>query len=267
MIVHDRAFVYHTPSDPRTILPAPFVASPNRAPFVYTHSPIRTLLAALTGVALAGTTLMACASDSTATPADDTNADVNTSPDASTDVTSGNDTNTADAGDGSTASPDPADGSTASPDPELPPLPESWTATADDFDCLTRWQPVRGFYLTNVLGREELALQIANDGFQDQLPPGTIIQLVPQEAMVKLLPGTNPETGDWEYFNLTVDENGTNINQRGGAEVSNPAGSCLSCHAGAIERDYVCEATGLCAAAAVPRNIVDALVQGDPRCD
>ena len=101
----------------------------------------------------------------------------------------------------------------------------------------------------------------------EALPPGTMIQLVPQEAMVKLLPGTDPETGDWEYFNLEVSSNGTRIVERGGAEVSNGAGSCLGCHAGAIERDYVCEQTGLCAAAAIPRNIIDALVAGDERCN
>jgi hypothetical protein len=84
--------------------------------------------------------------------------------------------------------------------------------------------------------------------------------------MVKLLPGSDPETGDWEYFNLAVDSTGTTILERGGAEVSNSAGSCLGCHAGAMERDYVCEQTGLCAAAAVPRAIVDALVEADERC-
>ncbi len=148
-----------------------------------------------------------------------------------------------------------------------PPLPGTWSATEADFDCLTEWRGVRGFYLTNTLGREELAVQVAEAGFVDDLPPGTIIQLVPQEAMAKLLPGTNPETGDWEFFKLTTDATGTTIVERGGAEVSNPAGSCLGCHAGAADRDLICEDTGLCANAAVPREIVDALVAGDPRCD
>lgn len=145
-------------------------------------------------------------------------------------------------------------------------LPESWEPSAEDFDCLTNWTAVRGFYVTNALGLESETTRIAEEGFVEPLPPGTIIQLVPQEAMVKLLPGTLPETNDWEYFNLTASAEGTTIRERGGAEVSNPAGSCFGCHAGAAERDFICEDTGLCADAAVPRNIVDVLVESDARC-
>jgi hypothetical protein len=150
----------------------------------------------------------------------------------------------------------------------LPPLPEAWSPQETDFDCLTQGRSVRGFWLSNPLGPEyeDEAVRIAEAGMMEALPPGTIIQLVPQEAMVKLLPGSDAATGDWEYFNLAVDSTGTTILERGGAEVSNSAGSCLSCHAGAVDRDFVCEQTGLCAAAAVPRAIVDALVAGDERC-
>ena len=150
----------------------------------------------------------------------------------------------------------------------LPPLPEAWSPQESDFRCLTQGRAVRGFWLSNPLGEayEDEAVRIAEAGMMEALPPSTMIQLVPQEAMVKLLPGSDPETGDWEYFNLAVDSTGTTILERGGAEVSNSAGSCLGCHAGAMERDYVCEQTGLCAAAAVPRAIVDALVEADERC-
>lgn len=162
----------------------------------------------------------------------------------------------------------PGDSGAADASSALPALPEAWSPQESDFRCLTQGRAVRGFWLSNSLGPawEDEAVRIAEAGMMEALPPGTIIQLIPQEAMVKLLPGSDPETGDWEYFNLAVDSAGTTILERGGAEVSNGAGSCLGCHAGAIERDYVCEQTGLCAAAAVPREIVDALVQGDERC-
>lgn len=184
------------------------------------------------------------------------------------------DTNTADAPEAGTnvdsdAGSDLSEETDTAPDTALPSLPSEWSATAEDFGCLTEWRPVRGFWLKNALGPEyeDEAVRIAEAGMVEALPPGTIIQLVPQEAMAKLLAGSDPATGDWEFFNLSAGTSGTEIVERGGAEVSNPAGSCMSCHAGAAERDLVCENTGLCAAAAVPRNLVDALVAGDPRCD
>jgi methylmalonyl-CoA mutase len=46
-------------------------------------------------------------------------------------------------------------------------------------------------------------------------PPGTVIQLVPQEAMVKRESGFAPEANDWEFFFLNVDAEGTEIAARG----------------------------------------------------
>lgn len=203
--------------------------------------------------------LMACAEES---PSNAGTGDVDSTPDVGADTAS--EDGSAGIDDTGSVEDATADASTA-----LPPLPEAWSPEETDFDCLTRGRAVRGFWLTNPLGPEyeDEAVRIAEAGMMEALPPGTMIQLVPQEAMVKLLPGTDPETGDWEYFNLEVSSNGTRIVERGGAEVSNGAGSCLGCHAGAIERDYVCEQTGLCAAAAIPRNIIDALVAGDERCN
>lgn len=197
--------------------------------------------------------LAACSSESDSLDAVDTDA---STPDAAVDTGAGTDTTESGADTGT--APEEDTGGVE--------LPETWQPTAEDFDCLTNWTPVRGFYVTNALGLEEETIRIAEEGFAEPLPPGTVIQLVPQEAMVKLLPGTLPETGDWEYFNLTATAEGTTIRERGGVDVSNPAGSCFGCHAGAADRDYICEDTGLCADAAVPRNIVDALVEGDVRC-
>lgn len=170
---------------------------------------------------------------------------------------------------------DPAGDETASgPDGEDDPVdvagdvsaPPELVIDESSFGCLTEWTAVRGFYLTNLLDRLDEAVEVAEAGFVDQVPPGTIVQLVPIEAMVKLRPGTSPETNDWEFFLLQNSTEGTEIVQRGGAEVENLAGSCLGCHVGAIERDMICEDTGLCAAAALPRDLVDAMVGADPRC-
>ncbi len=196
----------------------------------------------------------------------DTTSDSQTDQDTGASIDAGVTDTTPAPTDGSALAPDVAatDGSTDA----LPPVPTDWRPEASDFDCLTSGRSVRGFWLSNPLGPayEDEAVRIAEAGMVERLPAGTIIQLIPQEAMVKLPEGSDPETGDWEYFNLAVNAEGTTIVERGGAEVSNAAGSCLSCHAGAIERDYVCEQTGLCADAAIPRTIVDALVGDDQRC-
>lgn len=148
-----------------------------------------------------------------------------------------------------------------------PDVPTELTVSEADFDCLTNWEGVRGFFLTNLLGDTAEAVRVAEGGFAEPTPVGTIVQLVPFEAMVKLPTGSSPETNDWEYFLLSNTSAGTEIVERGFAEVENLAGSCNGCHANAASRDFICEDTGLCAAAALPRDVVDQLVEGDPRCE
>jgi hypothetical protein len=208
--------------------------------------------------------IAACGDESTSDPATQADATAGTDTVVETDAT--DQTSSDGSSDTAGATEDVASADTTN---ALPPLPTEWSPQATDFDCLTSGRSVRGFWLANPLGPEyeDEAVRIADAGMMESLPPGTIIQLIPQEAMVKLLPGADPETGDWEYFNLAINADGTTITERGGAEVSNGAGSCLSCHAGAIERDYVCEQTGLCAEAAIPRVVVDALVGDDARCE
>ncbi len=47
------------------------------------------------------------------------------------------------------------------------------------------------------------------------MPSSSVIQLVPGEAMVKREKGFNPATRDWEFFELDVSKNGTQIRKRG----------------------------------------------------
>lgn len=154
----------------------------------------------------------------------------------------------------------------ASDEADAPSVPLDWRPTAQDFGCLTDWTAVRGFYLTNLFGALDQAVAAAEAGFIDPVPPGTVIQLVPLEAMVKLAPGANPDTADWEFLLLDTGRGETTITARGGAEVTNGAGSCLGCHVGAADRDMVCEQTGLCNAAELSRVLIDALVTSDRRC-
>jgi hypothetical protein len=175
----------------------------------------------------------------------------------------------ADPGAGGEDAADLADGSDAGPgdaDAVAPWLDPAWRPAAEDFGCLTDWTGVRGFFLTNLHGQIDEAVAVAEAGFLSAVPAGTIVQLIPTEAMVKLAPGALPETGDWEYLLLATGRGQTTIEQRGGAEVSNPAGTCYGCHLGALSRDYICEDSGLCSAGNVPRSVVERLVANDTRC-
>ena len=184
--------------------------------------------------------------------AEDTSAETDTAVDGGID----DDASTIDAGD--TAAEDTA--------ADAPPLPDAFSMTAEDFRCITDYEAVRGFFISNELGRLDEAIAAAEADFAVDVPPGTVIQLIPQEAMVKGLPGSSPATDDWEFFILNPTADGTVITDRGFTEISNVAGTCWGCHVGASDRDGVCEQTGLCADAALPRNIVDTLVESDQRC-
>ena len=65
------------------------------------------------------------------------------------------------------------------------PGPEEFVAQASDFQCLTDWDKVRHFRITNRLGHLDEALAVAHGEQSVPYPIGTIIQLVPAEAMVK----------------------------------------------------------------------------------
>src|SRR5262245_22593601 len=114
---------------------------------------------------------------------------------------------------------------------------------AKSFRCITEMTHVRQFYVDNLLGNLEATLAVANSATGGTYPPGTIIQLVPTEAMVKRDKGFNPVTHDWEFFELDVSKDGTEIRKRGFAEVVNRfGGNCFGCHIQARPQwDLVCE--------------------------
>ncbi|HMG44036.1 MAG TPA: hypothetical protein VK611_22075 [Acidimicrobiales bacterium] len=146
--------------------------------------------------------------------------------------------------------------------------PEDLVMEADDFVNIHDMTPVRGFFVDNRLGHLDDALAIANDTEGGgAYPVGTIIQLIPQEAMVKRAAGFDPDSNDWEFFSLTVTPEGTEIVTRGGAEVINQfGGSCADCHNLAEpEFDFVCEKDHGCEPLPIGDDVIMSVQESDPR--
>ncbi len=101
-------------------------------------------------------------------------------------------------------------------------------------------------------------------------PPGTVIQLVPAEAMVERRPGWSPATNDWEFFFLRFAADGeVIIEDRGTDDVVNQfGGNCLDCHALAEPRwGFVCEQDHGCDPLPIGEDVIRNFQNADPRCD
>jgi hypothetical protein len=139
---------------------------------------------------------------------------------------------------------------------------------ASDFKPLAEMTRVRGFFVDNVAGDLEATLAVANDPDGGTYPVGTVIQLIPQEAMVKRAAGFDPDSNDWEFFTLDVTGAGTTIVSRGGSEVVNRFNgtSCAGCHGAAEPQfDFVCEHDHGCAPLPVGDDVITAIQNADPR--
>jgi hypothetical protein len=113
-----------------------------------------------------------------------------------------------------------------------------------------------------------LALRIFRDSIPDkEYPTGTILQLIPTEAMVKHDRAAFPNTNGWEFFALQVSSEGTTIQDRGdkvlNTSVKKP---CLDCHSPAAKFDFVCEKGHGCAPIPVTDQQIAAIQAADPRC-
>jgi hypothetical protein len=140
---------------------------------------------------------------------------------------------------------------------------------ADDhsFKCITEMTKVRHFYVDNLLGNVAGTVAVATAD-KGEYPPGSVLQLMPNEAMVKHEKGFNPTTHDWEFFYVDTDKNGSKIFARGFTEVNNRLGlNCFNCHKLArSEFDLVCEQDHGCAPIPITRAMFGALQRTDPRC-
>jgi hypothetical protein len=148
------------------------------------------------------------------------------------------------------------------------PLPNTMTINEGSFRCIRAMTPVRHFYIDNLLGNRAGTLEAAYASGGAVYPPGSVVQLVPTEAMVKREQGFNPATGDWEFFELEVNEAGSKIRARGFADVNNRFGkNCFACHVPAREPwDFICESGHGCEAIPIDRSMTGALQRSDPRC-
>jgi hypothetical protein len=136
------------------------------------------------------------------------------------------------------------------------------------FSCIREMTAVRHFYVSNLTGNINGTLAAANAPKGAVYPKGSVVQLVPTEVMVKREKGISPATGDWEFFELKVDEKGSTIAKRGFVDVMNRFdGNCFSCHVPAREPwDFICESDHGCESIPIDHKMTGALQRSDPRC-
>jgi hypothetical protein len=145
-------------------------------------------------------------------------------------------------------------------------VPEDVVVQASSFHNINTLTRVGDHFVGNLLGHLGATLAVARAG-TGRYPVGTIIQLVPFEAMVKRRAGFNAATHDWEFFSLDVSAQGTKILTHGTINVVNRfGGNCASCHEAAQSQfDLVCGKNHGCAPLPIGDSIIAALQHSDPR--
>jgi hypothetical protein len=135
------------------------------------------------------------------------------------------------------------------------------------FKCILKMTAVRHFFVDNLADNLAGTVAVAQAG-KGEYPEGTVLQLIPNEAMIKQQKGFSPETNDWEFFALDSDKNGSKIVSRGAKEVNNFLGlNCFECHKAArAEFDLVCEQDHGCVPLPLTRAMFHAVQHTDPRC-
>ncbi len=147
--------------------------------------------------------------------------------------------------------------------------PKALEITEANFGCIRDMTAVRGFYVGNLLGDIDATVAAASAPDGAPYPVGSIVQLVPGEAMVKHPAGYDAATNDWEFFELDVKPGQpTKIRVRGTTQVVNQfGGNCLECHAPAAEKwDMICEQTHGCLPIPITPVMSRAIQKTDPRC-
>jgi hypothetical protein len=145
--------------------------------------------------------------------------------------------------------------------------PKEFKVTDNSFRCITEMTPVRHFFVDNLAGNLPATVKVAQAG-RGEYPVGSVVQLVPNEVMVKMPKGTSPATKDWEFIWLDVDKNGQKIGIRGFTEAKNRFDlNCFACHVKAKpEFDLICETSNGCDPIPLTKPMFGALQRTDPRC-
>jgi hypothetical protein len=135
------------------------------------------------------------------------------------------------------------------------------------FKRILKMTAVRGFFVDNLAGNLASTVAVAQAG-KGEYPEGTLLQLIPNEAMIKQQKGFSPGTNDWEFFALDSNEKGSRIVSRGAQEVNNFLGlNCFECHKAArAEFDLVCEQDHGCVPLPLTHAMFHAVQHIDPRC-
>jgi hypothetical protein len=155
----------------------------------------------------------------------------------------------------------------AGPAIAAPPAPASFPISDSSFKCITEMTHVRHFYVDNLAGNLAGTVQVAQAATGDY-PVGSVLQLVPNEVMVKREKGFNANTHDWEFFDLNISPTSSAIRVRGVQDVNNRfGGNCFNCHVKAQpEFDLVCDNNHGCDPIPFTRAMSGALQRTDPRC-
>ncbi len=135
------------------------------------------------------------------------------------------------------------------------------------FKCITKMTAVKHYFVDNLAGNLAGTVKVAEAG-KGEFPEGSVLQLIPNEVMVKQQKGFSPATSDWEFFALDTDKGGYKIVSHGRQEVNNFLGlNCFDCHKAArAEFDLVCEQDHGCAPLPLTRVMFHAIQRVDPRC-
>ena len=148
-------------------------------------------------------------------------------------------------------------------------LAEDIAVSEQTFGCILDWPKVRNTRMKHA-DPEKLkeAMRIFRDSIPDkEYPVGTILQLVPFEAMVKRPHEKFPKSNGWEFFALEVSEAGTKIRDRGDNVVNLLLGApCLTCHQPAARFDFVCEKGHGCAPLPIDDQKIAEFQKADLRC-
>ena len=153
-------------------------------------------------------------------------------------------------------------------DTDTDPPPTDVEATESDFPCMTTMESTGRYRFTNLIGLDAETRAVATSPDGGTFPLGTLIQLIPGEAMVKRGESFSPETNNWEFFTLAVSAEGAEITARGGAEVDGVTGAnCFACHSAAEPQwDLVCGADHGCMSLGIDQDTIQTLQENDPRC-
>lgn len=148
-------------------------------------------------------------------------------------------------------------------------LADDIAVSEQSFDCILDWPKIRNTHINNAdPAKLKEAMRIFRDSLRNsEYPVGTILQLLPYEAMVKHPRETFPKTNGWEFFSLDVSATGTKIRDRGDNVVNLSQGvTCLSCHQPAASYDFVCEKGHGCAPIPLDDQQIAKIQGSDPRC-